>query len=223
MHPVVRERDRHGSISVPLSDSPDLYWVRVDRLQPTCRAAGIEYAEGLEGFERKGPSKQYIRPILNGVVIARCDAGKLAGVVARSSRANAAQDAAEVVLELVWEFLPDTEWQVHSALAAVRNPARVAVWADALEKTHPDLAALLRQYICPDYPVTGDPVELFVRRATASEWNPAWISVITDLVRAGGCDDLLHRAVALLEVRGRDATEREIQAICRRHLDDAHC
>lgn len=223
MHPVVKARDSHGSISVPLSDAPDLVWVQIERLQPTCRAAGIEYAQGLEGFERTGPRKRYCRPIFNGVVVALSDAERLAEVVARSGRANAAQDAAHVIFELVRVALPGAECPVKTVRAALKNPARVAVWADALEKTHGQLALLLRRYVCPDYPATADPVELFVRRATASEWNPAWISMIADLVKAGGCDDLLHRAVALLAAKGAQVTERDIEAVCRRHLDDAHC
>jgi hypothetical protein len=54
MHPVVARRNMHGSISVPLADYPDLFWVRRERLQPTCRAVGVEYAEGLTGWAWMG-------------------------------------------------------------------------------------------------------------------------------------------------------------------------
>lgn len=217
MHPVLRNRNNRYSISVPLSDAPDLLWVRLERLQPTCRTAGIEYANGLEGWERSG---RYNRPLLDGIVIARSDVEKLAEAIARSSRGNAISDAAAVVLELVWEVLPASEWQVHTVRGAMKNPARVAVWADALERTHPDFARLLRRHVCPDYPATDDPIDLFVRAAEAAGWPAALTSKIGGMVRSGENPDVLHRASALLSSRGKLATENEIKLLCRRQLDD---
>ena len=217
MHPVVKRRNGHGSIRVPLSEAPDLLWVRLERLQPTCRAAGVEYADGLEGWAKSG---RYNRPLLDGVVIARSDAEKLADAVARSRREEAAGDAAAVIMELVWASLPGAEWQVHTVRAAMKSPARVAVWADALERTHPDLARLLRQHVCPEYPATDDPVNLFSRGAEAAGWPAALTARITGMVRSGANPDVLGRASTLLKSRGKLATKGEIESVCMRHLDD---
>lgn len=165
MHPVVARRNTHGSISVPLSGCPDLFWVRRERLQPTCRAAGVEYAEGLERWEKSG---RYSRPILNGVVVARFDAGRLAESMARSRRADAAEDAAAVVLELARECLPNSMRWVRSVEAAVARPIRVAARADALDEEYPDLAGLLRRYACPGHPRAATPEERDIRAIQAA-------------------------------------------------------
>lgn len=216
MHPVVARRDMHGSISVPLSGCPDLFW---ERPHPTCRAAGVEYAEGLEGWEKSG---RYNRPILNGVVVARLDAGRVAEALAHSRRVDAAEDAAAVVLELAWECLPNSMTPVRSVVAAVARPIRVAAWADALDEEHPELAGLLRRYACPGYPRAATPEERDIRAIQAAAVTPAMHSLGSRIAASSADADVLRRAKELLLSRGREMTEREVESVFQRHIDDAH-
>ena len=218
-HPVVARRNSHGSIPVPLVDSPELFWVRRERLQPTCRAAGVEYAEGLEGWEKSG---KFNHPVLTGVVVARLDAGRLAEALARSRRAEAATDAAAVVLELAWECLPGPLRLVRSVGAAVARPVRVAAWADALDGEHPDLAALLRRYACPGYQRAATAEERDIRALQAAAVTPAMHALAARIAASAVDPDVLSRAKELLESRGREMTGREVDAVFRRHIDDTH-
>jgi hypothetical protein len=143
-HPVVLARNQYGSIRVPTRD-PRLCWLRIDRLQATCRAAKVEYADGLEGFEE---TRYGIKPLKCGVVIACRDVSKLVAAVARSSREFARIDAADILREVALHLVSPAS--VGRGGAGVVDLPALFDWCQRNARRRSRLVGLFRAYLLGD-------------------------------------------------------------------------
>ncbi|CAN5535055.1 hypothetical protein BH11PLA2_BH11PLA2_16130 [soil metagenome] len=205
VHPVLKNRDRYGYISVPIGNSPTLCWVRLERLQPTCRAAGIKFAEALLGWERSG---SFSRPVTEGVVVARRDVPHLAEAVAASSRERARHDAVQVARELARDLMSRIS-EIHTA-----------VWADANDSKHPKIASMFRRFLCPSYPQTTSDREKLARILQAVGYGRPAVELVDRLITSEVDLDTLQRAKILSETKGSQFTRQEVAEVFRRNLDD---
>ena len=205
VHPVVKSRNSYGSIAVPVSESPSLCWVRLERLQPTCRAAKIEFAEALVGWERKG---SFRRPLIDGVVVARRDVPRLAEAVAASSRGRAKQDAVKVARGIARDLMGRTS-EIHAA-----------VWADANDSKHPRIAGMFRRFLCPSHPRTTSDREKLARMLEAAGFGRPAVELVDRLILPGVDQDTLQRATTLSAAKGAQCTRQEAAEVFRRNLDD---
>lgn len=205
VHPVVKIRNRHGYISVPVSESSSLCWVRLERLQPTCRGAEIEFAEALVRWERRG---SFSRPVIDGVVVARRDVPRLAEAVAASSRVRAKQDAVEVARELARDLM------------GRRSEIHAAVWADANDAKHPRIAGMFRRFLCPSHPRTTSDREKLARMLEAAGFGRPAVELVDRLIQPGVDQDTLQRATTLSATKGAQCSRQETAEVFRRNLDD---
>lgn len=143
-HPVVQARNQYGSIRVPTHD-PRLCWLRIDRLQATCRAAKVEYADGLEGFEK---TRYGTKPLKCGVVIAVRDVARLVAAVARSSREFARSDAADILREVALDLVPPENVGDYGTVRV--DLSALLDWCQRNARRRPRLVSLFREFLLRD-------------------------------------------------------------------------
>lgn len=71
---ITELKNDYGNIDVRGSLPVGLVHIKGKRLQPTCKALGVEFAEAFVGF---GGTKRFPKALTNGVVVAEADAAQI--------------------------------------------------------------------------------------------------------------------------------------------------
>lgn len=85
MSQLLKIANNYGNVDIECRVPKGYQHVPGKRLQPLCRKLGIRYADALVGW---GGTRQYPKPLLNGVVVTRRSASRLVAEIEERNRRN---------------------------------------------------------------------------------------------------------------------------------------